>query len=161
MTDKNNGHDHESQGRLREGVDSVVTIASDAVDTSREKARELAHQTAHVAEANPLGIVAGGIALGALVGAVLPRSAKEKELLAPIGKRLSATAVAAFAAARESGKSEFQNLGLTKGGAKEQVKTLVQNVAGAAATAGKAAASAGKKELSQGADDTNATPNVA
>jgi len=38
MTDKNNGHE-EQQGRLRYGVDSVVTIASDAVDTSREKAR--------------------------------------------------------------------------------------------------------------------------
>ena len=159
MTDKNNGHD-EHQGRLREGVDSVVTIASDAVDTSRDKARELAHQTAHVAEANPLGIVAGGIALGALVGAVLPRSQKEKELLAPVGKRLGATAVAAFAAARESGKSEFQNLGLTTGGAKDQVKTLVQTVAGAAATAGKAAASAGKKELSQ-ANEQSATSSTA
>jgi len=159
MTDKNNGHD-ELQGRLRDGVDSVVTIASDAVDTSREKARELAHQTAHVAETNPLGIIAGGIAFGALVGAVLPRSQKEKELLAPVGKRLGATAVAAFAAARESGKSEFQNLGLTKGGAKDQVKTLVQNVAGAAATAGKAAASAGKKELSH-ANEQSATPTTA
>ncbi len=84
----------------------------------------------------------------------------DKELLAPVGKRLGATAVAAFAAARESGKSEFQNLGLTKGGAKDQVKTLVQNMAGAAATAGKAAASAGKKELSQ-ANEQSATPSTA
>jgi len=160
MTDKNNGHD-EGQSSLRESVANVATIASDAVDTSREKARELAHQTAHVAEANPLGIVAGGIALGALVGTLLPRSQKEKELLAPVGKRLAATAVAAVAAARESGKSEFQNLGLTKGGAKDQVKTLLQNVAGAATTAGKAAASAGKNELKHSADAPNTPSNAA
>lgn len=156
MTDNTNGHDHDNKGALRDGVDSVVTIASDAVETSREKARELAHQTAHAAEANPLGIVVGGIALGALVGAVLPRSQKEKELLAPLGKRLGATAVAAFAAARESGKSELQNIGLTKGGAKDQVKTLLGNVAGAAATAGKAAASAGKKELRHASEQSDA-----
>jgi len=160
MTDNNNGHDN-SKGVLRDGVDSVVTIAGDAVDTSREKAREFAQQTAHVAEANPLGIVAGGVALGALVGAILPRSQKEKQLLGPVGKRLGATAMAAFTAARESGKSELQNIGLTKGGAKDQVKTLLQNVAGAATTAGKAAASAGKKELSSTTDQPSTETTAA
>ncbi|WP_294190259.1 hypothetical protein [uncultured Sphingomonas sp.] len=144
MTDHHHADDH---GKLRESLDTAKSAVTEAVETTREKTRELAHQTAHAAETNPLAIVAGGIALGALVGAIVPRSAKEKELLAPVGKRLGATAVAAFAAARDSGKSELQNIGFTKGAAKDQVKTLFQNVAGAAATAGKAAASAGKQEL--------------
>ncbi|WP_019516978.1 hypothetical protein [Sphingomonas sp. Mn802worker] len=149
MTEHHHAHDHST---LRDGLDSAKAAVSDAAQTTREKAREVAHQTAHAAEANPLAIVAGGVALGALIGAVVPRSAKEKELLAPVGKRLGATALAAFSAAKESGKSELQNIGLTKGGAKEQVKTLLQNVAGAAATAGKAAASAGKDELRHAGD---------
>lgn len=157
MTDHNHANDH---GTLRDGLDSAKAAVNDAVETTREKTRELAHQTAHAAETNPLAVVAGGLALGALVGAIVPRSEKERELLAPIGKRLGATALAAVAAARESGKSELQNIGLTKGGAKDQVKTLLQNVAGAAATAGKAAASAGKKELSN-ADDQSAAQTTA
>lgn len=157
MTDHNHANDH---GTLRDGLDTAKAAVSDAVETTREKTRELAHQTAHAAETNPLAIVAGGLALGALVGAIVPRSQKERELLAPVGKRLGATALAAVAAARESGKSELQNIGLTKGGAKEQVKTLLQNVAGAAATAGRAAASAGKKELRH-ADDQSGTQTTA
>lgn len=157
MTDQHHASDH---GTLRDGLDSAKSAVSDAVDTTREKTREFAQQTVHAAEANPLAVVAGGLALGALVGAVVPRSQKERDLLAPVGKRLGATAVAAVAAARESGKSEFQNIGLTKGAAKDQVKTLLQNVAGAAATAGKAAASAGKKELHH-ADDQAGTETSA
>jgi len=154
MTDHNHADDH---GKLRDSLDTAKSAVNDAVETTRE----LAHQTAHAAETNPLAIVAGGIALGALVGAIVPRSAKEKELLAPVGKRLGATAVAAFAAARDSGKSELQNIGFTKGAAKDQVKTLFQNVAGAAATAGKAAASAGTQELRHADDQAAAQTSAA
>ena len=91
-------------------------------------------------ESNPLAVLAGGIALGAVVGALIPRSAKEKELLAPVGRELSTRARAAVDAAREAGKSEMSELGLTKGAAKDQAKNLFQNIAKAATTAGAAAA---------------------
>ena len=84
--------------------------------------------------------------VGALVGAVIPRTAKEKELLAPLGKRIGATAAAALAAAKETGRSELDNIGLSKGAAKDQAKTLLSNVAKAAGTAGKAALDAGKEQ---------------
>lgn len=157
----NDQHQAGEHGTLRDNLDSAKSVVTDAVETTREKAREYAHQTAHAAETNPLAVVAGGVALGALIGAIVPRSAKEKELLAPVGKRLGATALAAFAAARESGKSELKNIGLTNGAAKDQAKTLLQNVAGAAATAGKAAASAGKQELRHADDQSSTQPNAA
>lgn len=96
--------------------------------------------TSDAIDANPLAMLAGGIALGAVVGALIPRSAKEKELLAPVGRELHARTLAAVDAARSAGKDELSEMGLTKGAAKDQAKTLLQNVAKAAATAGTAAA---------------------
>jgi hypothetical protein len=116
----------------------------DGIDDARDRARDAARQTAETIEANPLGVLVGGIALGALVAAILPRGAREKELLAPIGKRVSATAVAAIAAAKEAGKGELESLGLSKGAARDQAKSLFQGVIQAATAAGKAATDAGK-----------------
>lgn len=144
MTAQNSTDDAHS--RLRDGVDTVKEQASHAYDSASEKARTLGRQASDAIETNPLGVLVGGLAVGALVGAVIPRSAKEKEMLAPLGKRVGATAAAAFAAAKDTGRSELGNLGLSKGAAKDQAKTLLSNVAKAAGTAGKAALDAGKEQ---------------
>lgn len=108
------------------------------------RASDAAHRAAETIESNPLAILAGGIAVGALVGALLPRSEREKELLAPIGKELGARAQAATSAAREAGASELENLGLTKNAAKDQAKSMFQGIAKAITTAGTAAAQQAK-----------------
>jgi len=112
----------------------------DRIDDAKHAATDAARATAHAIETNPLAIVAGGIAIGALAGALIPRSAKEKELLAPVGRSLSERARGAFQAAREAGSSELQNAGLSKDAAKDQVKSLFQGIAKAATSAGSAAA---------------------
>lgn len=137
----------ETHGRLHSSVDDVREKAVHALEISRDKARTTARQTADAIEANPLGVVVGGLAVGALAAALLPRSEREKELLAPVGKKVSAAAVAAIAAAREVGQEELANLGLTKGAAKDQAKSLFANVAKAAGAASKAAAEAGRDEV--------------
>lgn len=76
-------------------------------------------------ENNPLALVAGGVALGVVIGALLPRLAKEKELLAPVGKRIAEGAGAAASAARDAGKAEIDAL-LPKGdAAKEQFSKII------------------------------------
>ena len=118
--------DRDSHGRFEHHDDNRYARAKDAVTDA--------------AESNPLALLAGGIALGAVVGALIPRSAKEKELLAPVGRELHARTLAAVDAARSAGKDELSELGLTKGAAKDQAKALFQNIAKAATTAGTAAA---------------------
>lgn len=110
------------------------------LDDAKQAAGQAARRTADAIDANPLAIVAGGIAVGALAGALIPRSAKEKELLAPLGRQLGERARGAFQAAREAGTTELQNAGLSKDAAKDQVKSLFQGIAKAASTAGSAAA---------------------
>ena len=106
-----------------------------AVDRSRDTAR----RTVEGFEANPLGILVGGLAVGVLAGALLPRSAREKELLAPVGRRIGDTARAALDSAKATGLSELEARGITRDAARDQVKSLLEGVGKAAATAGTAA----------------------
>lgn len=87
-------------------------------------------------EKNPLALVAGGVALGVVVGALLPRLAKEKELLAPVGKRIAEGASAAASAARDAGKAEIDALLPQRDAAKDQLGKII----GTAFTAAKDAA---------------------
>ncbi|MBA4761151.1 hypothetical protein [Sphingomonas sp.] len=85
---------------------------------------------------NPIALVAGGVALGAVIGALIPRPQQEKDLLAPVGKRLAEGATAAAAAAREAGKAEIDAILPQRDAAKEQIGKII----GSAFTAAKEAA---------------------
>ncbi|WP_419808463.1 hypothetical protein [Sphingomonas sp.] len=110
------------------------------LDRTRDAAGDAARRTIDGIEANPLGIVVGGLAVGVLAGALLPRSAREKELLAPVGRRLGETARAALDTAKAQGLSELESRGFTRDAAREQVKNLIGGLGQAAANAGTAAA---------------------
>jgi ElaB/YqjD/DUF883 family membrane-anchored ribosome-binding protein len=148
-TNQTNAADqHDSlRDRATHAYESAVARAGDTVETSRETARDAAHQAGDFIEGNPLGALAGGLALGVLVGALVPRSEREKQLLAPVGKKIGLAAVAAVAAAKEAGRNELGELGLTKDAAGEKAKSLLQGVAKAASNAGSAAAQAGREEI--------------
>ncbi len=147
---------HETESRLREGYETVRETASKVYHDAGDKAsevlevsREKTKRVVNNLESNPLGILVGGLvgglAVGAIAGALIPRSAREKELLAPVGKRLSETLVAATAAAKDAGRSELGELGLTKDNARDQAKGLLEGIVKAVTTAG----TAGAKAVSQ------------
>lgn len=137
MTDTNH---QESQGKLDQARES----ATHAIETAREAAGKAAQQTAATIDGNPVGVLVGGLALGALVAAVLPRSAREKELLAPVGRRLAGAATAAIAAAKDAGRQELDQAGLSRSAAQNRVNSLFEGVTRAVQSAGSAAVSAGK-----------------
>ena len=142
MTD-NQSTDH---GKLDQTIDAAERVYERTVDKASAAIGQSRQTASQTIDSSPLGIVAGGLALGALAGALLPRSDKEKELLAPIGKQLGERVRAATQAARSAGQEEFANLGLTKDGAKDQVKTLFDGVTKALSTAGAAAAKSAAKK---------------
>lgn len=112
---------------------------------AKDSAADAARRTSQGIESNPLAVVVGGLAVGAIAGALLPRSAREKDLLAPVGKRLGETARQAFAAAREAGTQELDGAGLTPGAARDRVKELLSGIGKALSSAGAAAAQATKQ----------------
>jgi len=86
-------------------------------------------------------VLVGGVALGVLAGAIIPRTEQEGKLLGPVGKRLTDTAAGAAQAAKEAGKAELDALGLNKAAARDQVGKLLDGVVKALSSAGSAAAS--------------------
>ena len=123
-------------------------------DRARAVTTDATRRTVEAVEGNPLGILVGGLAVGALAGALLPRSDKERELLAPVGKRLGETARAAADAAKQAGHAELQNRGLTADAGRDQFKSLLGNVAKALSSAGAAGAKAATNKSQ--AQDENA-----
>lgn len=140
MTDQNRTTDQ------RSAHDGERSSASRAYASSKQSTKDVAQKTAAAIESNPLAVLAGGIAVGAIAGALIPRSAREKEMLAPLGRRLSETARQAFAAAKEAGQQELDGAGLNKGAARDQGKQLLDGVAKALSSAGAAAAGAAKQQ---------------
>jgi hypothetical protein len=135
-------HHNQQTDHLREKLDHGRETASQAYHDAKDKAGELAQKTARTIEANPLGILVGGLAVGVIVGALIPRSAREKELLTPLGKKLGETVRHATQAARETGLRELEEAGLTKDNAKDRARSLFDNVVKVAGNASSAAAKA-------------------
>jgi hypothetical protein len=82
---------------------------------------------------NPAVLLAGGVALGVVVGMLLPRVAKERELLDPIGRSLADRTQAAVAAAKEAGKAEIESLVPDRAATQDRVTALLGSILSAAA----------------------------
>lgn len=81
---------------------------------------------------NPLALLAGGVAIGAVIGALIPRFARERELLDPVGRKLADRATATVQAVKDTGKAEIDSILPPRDAAKERVSQLIENVLEAA-----------------------------
>jgi ElaB/YqjD/DUF883 family membrane-anchored ribosome-binding protein len=153
MTDTNNdtgtqtGTETGVRGRVRDAAGSAKTKASDAyyaarertssaLETASERASRARQTTSEGIDSNPIGALIGGLALGGLLAAVLPRSQREEELLGDYGRRINDRAREAARVAREAGQNKLDELGYNKENARAKIQSLrsdVKEVASAAA----------------------------
>lgn len=130
----------------RETAGNALETARDAsgkaIATTTHAAQDFAERAVAVIEANPLSVLVGGLAVGMLTGSLLPRTDREAQVLAPIGRRLSLTARGAVDAAKDTARSELDGLGLSRSSAKDQIGKLIGGVITAMTAAGTAAVSA-------------------
>lgn len=134
-----------SRGTMEQTYRSAKDAAGKAIETTRGAARDAVNRTAQTAQANPIAMLAGGVAIGMLAGAFLPHSEQEAKLLGPVGKRLTDTAKGAAAAAKDAGKAELDGLGLNRDAARQQIGKVINGVLQALSSAGAAAASKAKE----------------
>ncbi len=111
--------------------------AISAYDTARERASDTLGEA-------PLLALAGGLAAGALIAALLPRTQTEARLLGPTAKRAKDSARAALAAAKDTGTQRLGDLGLSRDRAEETIRSLLSDVAQAAKDSGQAALDAAR-----------------
>jgi hypothetical protein len=133
-------------------TDTETSALSDAYGKVSERvaaayaaAREKTAGAGETLENNPLAALLGGIAIGAIAGALIPRIEKEKELLAPLGAKIGDAARAALNAGRSAGGDALSEAGLSTDQVRAQVSKLVEEALKAASTAGTAAIEAARE----------------
>ena len=131
--------------------------ASTKLNDARDAAGDYAQRAAEVIESNPIAVVAGGLAAGLVAGALIPRSDREREALAPLGKKLSDGAHAAVQAARETGKAQLTASLLSPDAAKESARAVFDSAVQAAK--GGEPTSTGDKGQSGESSQANAQAN--
>ena len=120
--------------------------ASRGVNTSKELAAKAILKSGDSIDRNPLAIVLGGMAIGAIIGALLPRTETEIKAMGKTGKKLNKKAKKMAEAAKAAGKEKVDTLGLNGDAIRVQFRDLVNKAAEAVRAAGEAASEAAKKK---------------
>lgn len=98
----------------------------------KSSAGDTAQRASQAIETNPLAVLAGGLVAGIAAGALIPRSERERQALAPVGRRLAEGAVAALAAAKDTGKDRLNASILSRDVAAESAKQVFGSALAAA-----------------------------
>lgn len=125
-----------------EKAEAARTAAGEAIESARETAAAAGRKTAQAVSDAPIVALVGGLAVGAIAGALLPRTQRETDLLAPVGGKINDAARNAASAAKQAGIAKLDELGINTDNAKAQAKKLVDAATQSASSAGSAAASA-------------------
>jgi hypothetical protein len=129
-------------------TDQDTTTTEDEVGT-RQRAIE-AYESARDRAADTLGEVpllalAGGIAAGALIAALLPRTDAETRAIRPTARRVKDSARAALSAAKDTGTQRLDELGLSREKGEQTIRNLLDSVTEAAKASANAALDATRK----------------
>lgn len=132
--------------KATEAFEKGKDAAASGMQQSREIARKAKGKTSDGIDKNPLAIVLGGIAIGAIVGALLPRTERETKVLGKAGKKLNKKARKMAEAAKAAGKDQVESLGLNGDALRLQFRDLVSKAAVAVKAASQAATDAAKEK---------------
>jgi hypothetical protein len=136
----------DARERVRETVNAARSRANDAYNAARERtsaAFSSASQQAGRAsekvtdgiDANPIAALVGGLALGGLLAAILPKTQREEELVGDYGRKINDRARDVVRAAKEAGVTKLDELGYNRDNAKQKIQSLRSDVAEIASAA--------------------------
>jgi hypothetical protein len=121
------------------------TQASDAPERgARLRAIEAYESAGDTLGQAPLLALAGGLAAGALIAALLPRTDTEKRLVRPTARRVKDTARAAFDAAKDTGSQRLDEMGLNRRKGEDTIRSLLDGLTDAARASANAALDAAR-----------------
>ncbi len=126
-------------------ADKARQRAIESYEQARDSAADAGKKARDTLSDAPLIALAGGIAAGALIAALLPRTDKETDLVRPTAKRVRDTAKAAAEAARETGTKHLEELGISRDRGEQTLRSLLRGVGEAAKASADAAVDAARK----------------
>jgi hypothetical protein len=126
------------QDNDRTNEDSPRQRAIEAYEGARDRASDTLGQA-------PLLALAGGIAAGVLIAALLPRTDAETRLVRPTARRVKNSARAALDAARDTGTQHLDEMGLNREKGEATIRSLLNGLTDAAKASADAAAQAVRK----------------
>ncbi len=129
-----------TKANARKAADATKAKARQAASSTKAGAQKAADATSKTVDSNPLGAIVGGLAIGAIVAALLPRTMREDKLVGKVGKTVRTTASKAAKNATSTAKGQLDAMGINADAAKGQLRDLIGKLGEAAASAGSAAA---------------------
>lgn len=120
--------------------------AAESVAATRDVAKKAVAKSEETISNSPLAIVAGGAALGILIGMLLPKSQAEGKYVGGAGRKVNQTVKTAYQAAKDASRDQIGELGLSNDNLRAQFKDLFGKAIEAAKTAMAAAQDAVKDE---------------
>ena len=129
----------------RETAAAAREKALEAYDSARDGAVAARRKAGDGIDEAPLIALAGGLAVGALIAALLPKTAKETALLGSVGVKITDKARAAANAARDAGQARLDELGLTRNAGADTLKSILKGAGDAARISAQAAMGAVKE----------------
>ena len=124
--------DQDNSRTADEDGSSARQRAIEAYDSARERAADTLGEA-------PLIALAGGLAAGALIAALLPRTTTEQRLVGPTARRVKDSARNAVQAARETGTQRLDELGVSRDKGEETIRKLLGSITDAAKASANAA----------------------
>ena len=113
---QNPENDNDNRGRAAAALDAARERTLSAYETARTRSRDTARQVTDQLSVYPIGAVVGGMAVGALLAFLLPRSERENRLLGPTGRKLAGAAREAAQKGLDAGRERAHALSGELGG---------------------------------------------
>ena len=136
--------DNRTPAEDRGFAESARQRAIDTYASAREGVSGAGRRAADGLGEAPLIALAGGLAAGALIAALLPRTESETRLVRPTARRVKNSAKAAYQAARDTGAQQLNDLGLTREKGEDTIRSLLQGMTDAAKVSAQSALDAAR-----------------
>ena len=96
-----------SRNRAADAYQTARERTQSAYESARDRAADVTRQATEQISVYPVGAVIGGLAVGALLGFLLPASRREQDLLAPTGRKITDAAREAAQRGIDAGKEQI------------------------------------------------------
>lgn len=110
MARKNSGSTKGSRSRAGEAYQTARDRTVSAYEAARGRAADVTRQATDQIAVYPVGAVIGGLAVGAILGFLVPRTRREDEMLASTGRRLNEAAREAAQKGVEASRDKIDQL---------------------------------------------------